>query len=95
MSGRGPRGEIQKNIMIEVKDTGKGIPARDIQRIFSPFFTSKEKGTGLGLAMSKRLVEAHGGTIGLKSREGKGRWSPSFCRATSASVRARPKERVP
>ncbi|NLW93246.1 MAG: PAS domain S-box protein [Chlamydiae bacterium] len=72
MSGRGPRGEIQKNIMIEVKDTGKGIPARDIQRIFSPFFTSKEKGTGLGLAMSKRLVEAHGGTIGLKSREGEG-----------------------
>lgn len=72
VSTRGPQGEIQKNIMSEVKDTGKGIPPKDIPLIFSPFFTSKEGGTGLGLAMAKRLVEAHGGTIDLKSREGEG-----------------------
>jgi PAS domain S-box-containing protein len=72
VSSHTPQGGIQKSIMSEVKDTGKGIPSKDIPHIFNPFFTSKEEGTGLGLAMAKRLVEAHGGTIELRSQEGEG-----------------------
>jgi len=50
-------------LVIEVQDTGKGIPAELLDRIFQPFFTTKVKGTGLGLAVSKRLVEDNGGSI--------------------------------
>ncbi len=50
-------------LVIEVQDTGKGIPAELLDKIFQPFFTTKVKGTGLGLAVSKRLVEDNGGSI--------------------------------
>lgn len=50
-------------IVVEVQDTGKGIIDELMGKIFQPFFTTKGKGTGLGLAVSKRLVEEHGGTI--------------------------------
>jgi signal transduction histidine kinase len=50
-------------IVVEVQDTGKGIIDQLTEKIFQPFFTTKGKGTGLGLAVSKRLVEEHGGTI--------------------------------
>lgn len=50
-------------IVIRCTDNGCGIPADDIDKIFDPFFTGKDNGTGLGLPLSRKIVEAHGGTI--------------------------------
>ena len=52
---------------IIIKDTGKGIPREDIDRIFDPFYTTPEKGVGLGLPLSKKIIEGHGGTITVRS----------------------------
>jgi len=52
-----------KTVAIVLRDTGKGIPPELMEKIFQPFFTTKGKGTGLGLAVSKRIVEEHGGSI--------------------------------
>lgn len=54
------------------KDTGVGIPKENLEKIFQPLFTTKAKGTGLGLAVCKRIVEAHNGTIDVESELGKG-----------------------
>jgi len=54
-------------VVTEFKDTGCGISEGNMQRLFEPFFTTKTKGIGLGLAVSKRIVEAHGGSIELES----------------------------
>ena len=59
-------------IKIFVQDTGEGIPKQNLGRMFTPLFTTKAKGVGMGLSICKRLVEAHGGTITVKSEEGKG-----------------------
>jgi signal transduction histidine kinase len=48
---------------VVVSDTGPGIPSEIREKIFTPFFTTKSRGTGLGLSTAKRLVEAHHGTI--------------------------------
>ena len=48
---------------LEVEDDGAGIPAQDLPRLFTPFFTTKERGSGLGLATVQRLIDAHHGTI--------------------------------
>jgi signal transduction histidine kinase len=53
----------QPAVMIEVADTGKGIPPEVERRIFDPFFSTKEGGTGLGLSIASRIVEKHGGFI--------------------------------
>ncbi len=50
-------------VWIRVRDNGPGIPAADLEKIFTPFHTSKPSGTGLGLAISRKLIEAHGGTL--------------------------------
>ncbi|MEW6434395.1 MAG: HAMP domain-containing sensor histidine kinase [Myxococcota bacterium] len=57
--------------VIEVKDDGPGIPADVLPRIFEPFFTTREKGTGLGLPLAKKLVEAHRGTLNVRSQPGR------------------------
>jgi signal transduction histidine kinase len=64
----------EDRIFIEITDTGCGIPPESINRIFDPFFTTKEegKGTGLGLAVSRNIVENHGGDIGVRSAVGLG-----------------------
>ena len=49
--------------VVEVRDTGAGIPAADLQRIFIPFFTTKATGHGVGLALAHRVVTQHGGTL--------------------------------
>ncbi len=59
-------------LSIQIKDSGCGIPAERIDSIFEPFKTYKEGGTGLGLSLSKRIIEAHGGSISVISKEGKG-----------------------
>ncbi|MCK6393508.1 ATP-binding protein [Zoogloea sp.] len=61
-------------VWISVTDTGKGIPAEDLQRIFEPFYTTKPvgQGTGLGLSLSWGIVERHHGRIDVSSEVGKG-----------------------
>ena len=54
-------------IEIVISDTGKGIKAEDINNIFKPFFTTKERGVGLGLAVCQRIIRKHGGYIRVKS----------------------------
>ncbi len=56
--------------VIEVSDTGPGIPLDAQERIFEPFFTTREKGTGLGLPLARKLVEAHRGTLSMRSQPG-------------------------
>jgi two-component system sensor histidine kinase HydH len=53
-------------------DTGKGIPPETLQRIFEPFFSTKQGGTGLGLPTTRRILEAHGGSIEVQSEVGRG-----------------------
>jgi nitrogen fixation/metabolism regulation signal transduction histidine kinase len=50
-------------ILLEIKDTGRGIPPQDLHKIFLPFFTTKTKGHGIGLALTHRVVTEHGGTL--------------------------------
>lgn len=59
-------------LSVDIEDTGPGIAPEDCERIFTPFFTTKTSGTGLGLAVSERLVAQHGGTIAVESELGRG-----------------------
>jgi len=59
-------------VKIAFSDTGPGIPKEALDRLFVPLFTTKAKGMGLGLAICKRFVEAHGGIITAESTLGKG-----------------------
>jgi signal transduction histidine kinase len=59
-------------MVIEIRDEGRGIPADLQERIFDPFFSRKEKGSGLGLSIAVNIMQAHGGSITVKSEEGQG-----------------------
>lgn len=59
-------------VVIRVCDTGQGLPAELGERIFQPFVTTKETGTGLGLSICKQIVEAHGGQLDARNRDGGG-----------------------
>lgn len=59
-------------VEIIITDTGTGIPAKEVCKIFEPFYTTKSEGTGLGLSTVQRIIDDHGGTVDVKSREGKG-----------------------
>ena len=65
-------GEGADGVWVSVADTGGGIPQEQINRIFEPFYTTKKKGTGLGLMIVQRIVRAHGGRIELESQVGRG-----------------------
>ena len=61
-------------VLISVRDNGPGIPSKILDKIFQPFFTSKPtgQGTGLGLSLSYDIIKAHGGEIGVETKEGEG-----------------------
>src|SRR5690606_34268361 len=59
-------------IEIEIADTGPGIPRADLGRVFAPGFTTKESGSGIGLAIAERVVSAHHGRIRVDSEPGQG-----------------------
>ncbi|MFY4773523.1 PAS domain S-box protein [Metabacillus sp. RGM 3146] len=62
----------QSGLIILVKDTGKGIPQDVLKRMGEPFYTTKEKGTGLGLMITYKIIENHNGTTHVESQIGKG-----------------------
>lgn len=75
----GKKGEIiittkreKKGIVIEFKDNGRGIQPDMIDKVFEPYFTTKAKGTGLGLAVVKQIISEHGGEVAIESELGKG-----------------------
>jgi len=61
-----------ENVSIKICDSGVGMPKNVVEKLFTPFFTTKAKGVGLGLAICKRIVEAHRRSISVESKEGKG-----------------------
>lgn len=65
-------GENSDSVWVSVTDTGGGIPQEQINRIFEPFYTTKKKGSGLGLMIVQRIVRAHNGRIELESNVGRG-----------------------
>jgi signal transduction histidine kinase len=56
----------------DISDDGVGISPDQLERIFTPFFTTREKGTGLGLAFAKKIVDEHGGELTVRSVQGEG-----------------------
>ncbi len=67
-----PRARHRPSLDFIVEDTGLGIAAEDVDRLFVPFFTTRHDGTGLGLAISQRIVQAHQGEIDVRSAVGRG-----------------------
>ena len=64
--------EQEKNFCITIKDNGSGIDKELLTRIFDPYFTTKNEGTGLGLSNVRKILEAHGGSIEVTSERGTG-----------------------
>jgi two-component system NtrC family sensor kinase len=63
---------LQPSISVEISDTGHGITEEELQRIFEPFFSTRKKGTGLGLWVTQDIVRQHGGRIEVTSTKGRG-----------------------
>ncbi|MEE9613895.1 MAG: ATP-binding protein, partial [Thermodesulfobacteriota bacterium] len=61
-----------KLVAVRIKDNGCGIPPENIERIFTPFFTTKPGGSGLGMAISYRIIKEHGGFLKIRSAPGDG-----------------------
>jgi two-component system sensor histidine kinase PilS (NtrC family) len=69
---QGEGGVIVDNLEISFADTGAGIPSHEVDRVFTPFYSTKEQGTGLGLSIVFKIVEAHGGRVEVESRSSGG-----------------------
>jgi signal transduction histidine kinase len=77
MAGRGGSLRVSTRlregvIEAEIADTGQGIGREDLEKVFEPFFSTKEKGTGLGLPLTHQIIQEHGGTIAVESVPGRG-----------------------
>ncbi|WP_319583973.1 ATP-binding protein [uncultured Pseudodesulfovibrio sp.] len=64
--------DAEDGLLFEIADTGQGIPESDLGTIFDPYYTTKSQGTGLGLAVVRKIVEGHGGSVHVASTQGKG-----------------------
>ena len=62
----------EKKTLIEVKDNGAGMSEEIMSQIFVPFYTTKPKGSGIGLSLSNQIIRLHGGSIAVDSKPGKG-----------------------
>ncbi len=62
----------EDGVTLELRDYGSGMSERQLERLFDPFFTTREDGTGLGMSNARKCVEAHGGTLEMESAEGEG-----------------------
>lgn len=65
-------GIFNEKATVIIEDTGEGVSRENLPRLFDPFFSTKTTGLGLGLAMTKRVIEEHGGKVDFQSKEGKG-----------------------
>ncbi|MBU2553770.1 MAG: ATP-binding protein, partial [Bacteroidetes bacterium] len=63
---------LNNRVTIEVADNGKGINQDILDKIFMPFFTSKKTGSGIGLSLSRQIMQMHKGTINVRSKPGEG-----------------------
>jgi signal transduction histidine kinase len=59
-------------VLVEVRDTGPGLDPEHAERLFEPFFTTKAEGLGIGLSISRSIIEAHGGRLGTESNRSQG-----------------------
>ncbi len=80
-------------VMIAIEDTGSGIPEQHVSRIFDPYFTTKEKGKGLGLATSYSIIKRHNGIIDVKSQLGVGSKFSIYLPASEKSPEPKEKQR--
>ena len=62
----------KSKIILEIKDTGMGIEKNILDKVFEPYFSTKDVGTGLGLPIAKKVIEDHGGTIQASSKKNEG-----------------------
>ncbi|MBP1742328.1 MAG: putative response regulator protein, partial [Deltaproteobacteria bacterium] len=69
---RSYRDEDNRSVVVEIEDSGMGIPQEHLEKIFDPFFSTKPKGTGLGLAVNYGIIQKHGGEIKVSSQPGRG-----------------------
>ena len=60
------------NVRVAVSDVGPGIEEKDLDKLFDPFFTTKHSGLGMGLSLSRSIIESHGGRLQAKNNPGKG-----------------------
>jgi two-component system NtrC family sensor kinase len=72
VSVRSYKDEDNQGVVVEIEDSGMGIPQEHLERIFEPFFSTKPKGTGLGLAVNYGIIQKHGGQIKVTSQPGRG-----------------------
>jgi signal transduction histidine kinase len=64
---------VDKDLFVlTISDKGEGVPQENLPKIFEPFFSTKEAGLGLGLPLTRRVIEEHGGRVDFKSEPGKG-----------------------
>ncbi|MEZ4722787.1 MAG: HAMP domain-containing sensor histidine kinase [Flavobacteriales bacterium] len=61
-----------QNTWLHISDNGKGIAPEDLNQVFIPFYTTREKGSGIGLSLSRQIMRNHGGSIALESKKGEG-----------------------